>query len=102
MFLVTTVNGRPLSKPVDFRGFLVSPLMGGNKAEGAPGDVWELRGIESGSYHGVPPEVTGELYPPGQMSPAMRYNFGFGFYTEFRHCGSCGRAVLRNRRPGPQ
>jgi len=88
MFLVSTVNGKRLEKPVDFRGFLVSPIAGRNLGDlhPTPGDVWELRGVELGGYHGVPPEVTGELYPsPYEMKPAMRANFGFGFYTEFRY-----------------
>jgi hypothetical protein len=88
MFLVTSVNGKRLEKPVDFRGFLVSAIADGDMEDLRPtrGDVWEMRGIEIGTYHGVPPEVIGELYPsPYEMKPAMLANFGFGLYTELRY-----------------
>ena len=87
MFIVSTVNGKRLEKPVDFRGFLVTPIMGGKMEDlrPEPGDVWELRGVELGRYYGVPTEMFGEVGPPENMRPAAPYNFGFGFYTEFQY-----------------
>ena len=43
-FLVTSVNGKQLEKPVDFRGTLVSPILRQGRSPDirpASGDVWE-------------------------------------------------------------
>ncbi len=46
----------------------------------ANGDVWELRGIEIGSYRGVPGAAYKEAFPD---TPAMA--FSFGFYSELKY-----------------
>ena len=81
--VVSTINGDRLERPLDFRAYLLSPILPHLFEDFPPakGDVWEIRGIETGSYLGVPDEVFQEL--PDLASPAMA--FEFGFYTEFKY-----------------
>ena len=94
MFIVFTINGKELEKPVEFREFLVSRIdsLAVEEAKPAVGEIWEMRGVELGRYHGVPPEAVTELYPGHRMRPAGRVNFGYGFYTDFRYIS---RRVVR-------
>lgn len=86
-FLVSSVNGKQVAKPVDFRGTLVSRILHQfielPDIRPAAGDVWELRGIEIGSYRGIPDAVYTEVFQSKQLVPAQP--FRFGFYTELKY-----------------
>jgi hypothetical protein len=94
--VITLVNGKRLDKPPRFSSSMVSPIIGG-RVQDIPrraGDVWEVRGIESGRYRGIPADILGELYPhPMAAIPQMTHSFGY--YTEF-YFSSC-RIIRRSQ-----
>jgi hypothetical protein len=97
-FRVMRINGVQLKRPVDFGPGLVSPLdrqgYGPNRIlehlkeiEPEIGDVWELRGFETGAVRGLSGQALKEL------GLAVQQPYSNAFVTEFRYV----RATLVRR-----
>ena len=93
-FLVSSIDGVPVKAPKAFERHFVSRLLLDVIKPLAPtaGDIWEMRGIEVGTYCGIPASVFDEM--PGHAIPAAPCSFGF--YTEFKYFT---RRVLRSNSP---
>ncbi len=82
-FVVSSIDSVPVKAPVAFERHFVSGLLPDLIKPLLPsaGDIWEMRGIEVGTYCGIPASVLREL--PGYAIPAAPCSFGF--YPEFRY-----------------
>jgi hypothetical protein len=91
---VVIVNNRQLDRVVRFDRRWVSAVDPEKLPEIAPraGEIWELRGIETGGYRGTPANVMAEVYKTGGAPQAP---YEFGFYTEIRYV-SC--RVVRSKK----
>jgi len=88
-FAVTKVNGRDLNSAVEFD--VVEPVSSPNEhfAKSVEGEVWELRGVETGGFEGFSNEVDEELGLPLASHPPR------GFLTRF--CYTKAKRISSNR-----
>ena len=87
-FIVTSVNGRIFEKPggVSRRvreTAVLDVIAAGLAIVPEINEEWELRGIETGGYLGIPGDAALELFPPPEMFPAIQHRFGF--HTRFEY-----------------
>lgn len=84
-FTITSVNGNKLTKPVDFRHGDFHCLAEEIPEREGEGEVWEVRGCESGRFWGAPSEVEDDVSVGGKPLPPQQQIRLFGFYTYFMY-----------------
>jgi hypothetical protein len=87
--LVMSVNGEPANVSVIFPTTSVLPVVHGGVKE-LPrnlGDIWELRGAETGGFEEPPPDAVADMSEEKRKMP-VQFRRGFGFYTRFLY-SSC-------------
>jgi hypothetical protein len=80
ILMVGSVDGKPLNPPAEFTTAEVLPVSGPADVPPAIGEVWELRGAETGGFQGVPPKVLEEHWKNGSPPSAT---IGYRFCTKF-------------------
>ena len=95
-FVVTSVNGTRLEKPVSFGATFFIALRP-NEVPQEEGHVWEVLGFETGGFkgipHGDPARKTSKVADPVGLGKGWQdvpvetgaAPFRFGFYTEYRY-----------------
>ena len=102
-FVVASVNGKKLEKPVPFEAPFFTRAWDGEAIPQKKGHVWELRGCETGGFRGTPEEVRADAVKGREQRPAVAhpsYAYRFKFYTEFKYSSFKGPLGIPS--PGAQ
>jgi len=67
---------------VEFVKAIVFPIIGGviKEIPQREGEVWEVRGCETGGFRGAPPEVLEDASKAPNPPPIVQHHYKFGFY----------------------